>query len=141
MKSKFLNAEFGYCPRVLCDRQIVLPIAMSEDLSISRVKVYCPKCGRETSFLVKHKMCDNCYQKQQKSLIKFYLTKPLSGAFDYLFDPFVNFHNHLPFFFLFFPLTGLRITAESLNTPNVIRSISIMLIGVQAFIRRFFSEK
>ena len=44
MKNKFLNAEFGYCPRVLCDRQIVLPIAMSEDLSISRVKVYCPKC-------------------------------------------------------------------------------------------------
>ena len=44
MKNKFLNAEFGYCPRVLCDRQIVLPIAMSEDLSISRVKVFCPKC-------------------------------------------------------------------------------------------------
>lgn len=30
------------------------------------IKVYCPKCGRETSFLVKHKMCDNCYQKRQK---------------------------------------------------------------------------
>ena len=44
MKHKFLNAEFGYCPRVLCDRQIVIPVAMSEDLSISRVKVYCPKC-------------------------------------------------------------------------------------------------
>ncbi len=44
MKNKFLNAEFGYCPRVLCDRQVVVPVAMSEDLSISRVKVYCPKC-------------------------------------------------------------------------------------------------
>ena len=44
MKSKFLNAEFGYCPRVLCDRQTVLPVAMSEDLSISRFKVYCSKC-------------------------------------------------------------------------------------------------
>ena len=44
MKNKFLNAEFGYCPRILCERQIVLPIAMSEDLSISRVKVFCPKC-------------------------------------------------------------------------------------------------
>ena len=44
MKNKFLNAEFGYCPRVLCERQIVLPIAMSEDLSISRVKVFCPRC-------------------------------------------------------------------------------------------------
>ena len=29
MKNKFLNAEFGYCPRVLCDRQIVLPIAIT----------------------------------------------------------------------------------------------------------------
>ena len=28
----------------MCERQIVLPIAMSEDLSISRVKVFCPKC-------------------------------------------------------------------------------------------------
>lgn len=44
IKNKFLNAEFGYCPRVMCERQIVLPIAMSEDLSISRVKVFCPKC-------------------------------------------------------------------------------------------------
>ena len=44
MKNKFLNAEFGYCPRVKCERQIVLPVALSEDLSISRVKVFCPKC-------------------------------------------------------------------------------------------------
>lgn len=44
MRAKFLNGVFGACPRVLCDRQLVLPIGMSEDLSISRVKVYCPKC-------------------------------------------------------------------------------------------------
>ena len=44
MKEKFLKNVFGACPRILCDRQLVLPIGMSEDLSISRVKVYCPKC-------------------------------------------------------------------------------------------------
>jgi casein kinase II subunit beta len=44
MKAKFLNGVFGVCPRVLCDRQLVLPVGMSEELSISRVKVYCPKC-------------------------------------------------------------------------------------------------
>ena len=44
MRAKYLNGVFGACPRVLCDRQLVLPLGMSEDLSISRVKVYCPKC-------------------------------------------------------------------------------------------------
>ena len=44
MKEKYLKNVFGICPRILCDRQLVLPIGMSEDLSISRVKVYCPKC-------------------------------------------------------------------------------------------------
>jgi casein kinase II subunit beta len=44
MRVKYLNGVFGACPRVLCDRQLVLPVGMSEDLSISRVKVYCPKC-------------------------------------------------------------------------------------------------
>jgi casein kinase II subunit beta len=39
MRAKFLNGVFGACPRVLCDRQLVLPVGMSEDLSISRVKV------------------------------------------------------------------------------------------------------
>ena len=44
MKDKFNKNVFGACPRILCDRQSVLPIGMSEDLSIARVKVYCPKC-------------------------------------------------------------------------------------------------
>ncbi len=39
MRAKYLNGVFGACPRVLCDRQLVLPVGMSEDLSISRVKV------------------------------------------------------------------------------------------------------
>ncbi len=44
MRNKFLNGTFGGCPRVLCERQLVVPIAMSEDLSISRVKIFCPRC-------------------------------------------------------------------------------------------------
>lgn len=44
MKEKYLAGKFGTCPRVLCDRQPVLPIGMSEELRVSRVKVYCPKC-------------------------------------------------------------------------------------------------
>jgi casein kinase II subunit beta len=44
MKEKFIKNVFGACPRMLCDRQLVLPIGMSEELSISRVKVFCPKC-------------------------------------------------------------------------------------------------
>lgn len=44
MKEKFMLGSFGSCPRVLCERQNVLPIGVSEDLSTSRVKVYCPRC-------------------------------------------------------------------------------------------------
>ena len=44
MKDKFMLGSFGYCPRVLCERQNVLPIGVSEELSTSRVKVYCPRC-------------------------------------------------------------------------------------------------
>lgn len=44
MRNKFLNGVFGGCPRVLCERQLVLPVALSEELSISRVKIFCPRC-------------------------------------------------------------------------------------------------
>ncbi len=60
MKEKFLMGKFGVCPRVLCERQNVLPIGLSEMLRTSRVKVknlvilcfhsnqkikiYCPRC-------------------------------------------------------------------------------------------------
>ena len=44
MKTKYLNGSFGICPRFLCNKQLVLPIGMSEELSISRVKIFCPKC-------------------------------------------------------------------------------------------------
>ena len=52
VKQKFLANEFGTCPRVECNRdengvkilQGVLPIGMSSELNISKVKIYCPKC-------------------------------------------------------------------------------------------------
>ena len=44
MRNKYLNGTFGVCQRILCERQLVVPIAMSEDLSISRVKTYFPLC-------------------------------------------------------------------------------------------------
>ena len=44
MKLKYHYLMFGICPRVLCDQQDVVPIAMSEELSVSRVKIFCPKC-------------------------------------------------------------------------------------------------
>jgi hypothetical protein len=44
MKEKYLLSAFSYCPRVLCERHNVLPIGVSEELSTSRVKVYCPRC-------------------------------------------------------------------------------------------------
>ena len=44
MKEKYTLGIFGTCPRVLCERQGVLPLGLSEELSTSRVKVYCPKC-------------------------------------------------------------------------------------------------
>ena len=44
MRTKYLNGVFGSCPRVLCDRQLGIPVGMAEDLSISRVKIFCPRC-------------------------------------------------------------------------------------------------
>ena len=44
MRAKFLKGEFGSCRRVQCQNQHVLPIGISEKLSVSRVKVFCPRC-------------------------------------------------------------------------------------------------
>ena len=56
MREKYLLGKFGVCPRVLCERQTVLPIGMSEELRTSRVKVYCPKC--EDVYIPKKKCPD-----------------------------------------------------------------------------------
>lgn len=44
MRERYLAGRFGNCPRVMCEKQNVLPIGISEDLKIARVKVYCPRC-------------------------------------------------------------------------------------------------
>ena len=44
MREKFLNGNFGACPRVLCSGQNVLPLGLSEQPKHSRVKVFCPRC-------------------------------------------------------------------------------------------------
>jgi casein kinase II subunit beta len=41
---KFLSSLYGTCPRALCDRQKVLPVGLSDQLKVSRFKVYCPRC-------------------------------------------------------------------------------------------------
>ena len=56
MRVKYHYSMFGICPRLLCDKQEVVPIGMDEELSISRVKVYCPKC--EDVYLPRMKFVD-----------------------------------------------------------------------------------
>jgi casein kinase II subunit beta len=41
---KFGNGLYGHCPRALCDRQKVIPVGMSDNMKVSRFKVYCPRC-------------------------------------------------------------------------------------------------
>jgi casein kinase II subunit beta len=38
-REKYLNLVYGYCPRILCNKQAVLPIALSNELKYSRVRV------------------------------------------------------------------------------------------------------
>jgi casein kinase II subunit beta len=44
MVNKYLEGQFGHCPRTLCDNQKCLPVGLSEKLRNSRVKIFCPKC-------------------------------------------------------------------------------------------------
>lgn len=44
VREKYLNGVYGYCPRIVCNKQILLPMGLSDELKYSRVKVYCPKC-------------------------------------------------------------------------------------------------
>jgi casein kinase II subunit beta len=39
VREKFLNGIYGNCPRILCNKQIVLPAGLSYDIKYSRVKV------------------------------------------------------------------------------------------------------
>lgn len=44
MREKYVAGHFGCCPRVMCEKQGVLPVGLAEELRSSRVKVYCPRC-------------------------------------------------------------------------------------------------
>ncbi|CAG9329480.1 unnamed protein product [Blepharisma stoltei] len=56
MKEKFISGRFGTCPRVMCERQHVLPVGLAEVLHTSRVKIFCPKC--KDVFIPKNKYAD-----------------------------------------------------------------------------------
>jgi len=61
MREKYLKGTFGTCPRVLCDRQHVLPIGCSEELRASQVMIFCPKCDQMFSPKSKYKELDGSY--------------------------------------------------------------------------------
>jgi len=44
MREKYLAGKFGSCPRVMCEKHHVIPVGISEDMKIARVKMYCPRC-------------------------------------------------------------------------------------------------
>eukprot|EP01017_Pseudomicrothorax_dubius_P025157 TRINITY_DN2684_c0_g1_i10.p1 TRINITY_DN2684_c0_g1~~TRINITY_DN2684_c0_g1_i10.p1 ORF type:complete len:134 (+),score=21.69 TRINITY_DN2684_c0_g1_i10:589-990(+) len=45
MRERMFQGRFGQCPRVFCQAQNTVPIGLSDDLKVSRVKIFCPKCG------------------------------------------------------------------------------------------------
>ena len=53
MREKYLKGVFGVCPRILCNKQTVLPIGLSNELKYARVKVFCPRCNE--IYNAKHK--------------------------------------------------------------------------------------
>lgn len=61
MREKYLKGVFGICPRVLCDRQHVLPIGEAEELRAAQLKVFCPKCEQCYLPKSKYKELDGAY--------------------------------------------------------------------------------
>jgi casein kinase II subunit beta len=39
-----MKGEFGYCPRVLCEKQPVLPWGETDKPGLCYTRVYCPRC-------------------------------------------------------------------------------------------------
>lgn len=44
MLEKYKAAQFGRCPRVLCNGPAVLPVGISDTTNQESVKLYCPRC-------------------------------------------------------------------------------------------------
>lgn len=45
IRSRYLNREYGRCPRVFCDGANVLPIGLADNMNVDTVKVFCPQCN------------------------------------------------------------------------------------------------
>jgi casein kinase II subunit beta len=56
MRAKYLKSMFGSCPRVNCDWQAVLPCGPTEELRVSTMRLYCPRC--EQLYCAKSKKVD-----------------------------------------------------------------------------------
>jgi len=62
MKQKYLNVDFGRCPRVFCEGQPVLPVGQSDLPRNSLAKLLCPRC-QEIYYppFPKHSQIDGAY--------------------------------------------------------------------------------
>ena len=62
MLHKYIQGQFGRCPRVMCGDANVLPIGLSDELGVSTVKVFCPSCNDiYAPKLLKHCYIDGAY--------------------------------------------------------------------------------
>lgn len=44
VKEKYNRREYGFCPRISCNKEPLLPIGITSELKKNRVKGFCPKC-------------------------------------------------------------------------------------------------
>lgn len=62
MVEKHKSGDFGYCPRVYCDKNPLLPIGLHDLPHQASVRLYCPRC--EDLYIprsTKHAMIDGAY--------------------------------------------------------------------------------
>jgi casein kinase II subunit beta len=61
MRELYMRGVFGTCPRVKCNSQHVLPVGTSDELRVSRVKTYCPRCEQLYATKSKYSDVDGAY--------------------------------------------------------------------------------
>jgi len=61
MRDLYIRGIFGTCPRVMCSNQHVLPVGTSDELRVSRVKTYCPRCEQLYATKSKYSDVDGAY--------------------------------------------------------------------------------